>query len=355
MAHNLHQMANGQYSMFSTRERGKPWHGLGQTTAGAVTWEEATKQAGLDWTVSKHQLTSPIDGRLIDSYGIFRDDNQNFLGNVGSVYEPIQNSAAGTALDILLEAEKGAHYESAGALGTGSKIWYLARVPHDFSITGTADKHETYLMFTSAHDGTESALIKLTTVRVVCQNTLNAALRQGMASLRVRHTASGTERLEAASKLIGGITATVKTLSDKLNILASRKVGKTECRQVMEKVFGEDWSASTKKKNNAMEIARLFDSNDRDAIPEVRGTAYNLLNACTEWSDHYKGVRQTSGRSGMSEQQIRKQGALFEYDNWKDQVLDSILQITAACPTKDLQPVSVPVSSKVDSILSMVA
>lgn len=366
MAHNINfDAVSGQYRMFSaTGKRGAPWHHLGQMVRDAQNWQDAARLAHLDYTVQKHRLNSPITGDPIDAWGMFRDDNQAFLGTVGNVYEPIQIPEAFKFVDTLLEAEKGAHYESAGALGSGERFWVLATVPYNIQIAGTDDNHEAFLLFESSHDGTMSATAKLTTVRVVCQNTLTMALRGGgMASLRVRHSSSGTAKLDAARKMLTGVQQTVQTLSDKLNTLARRKVPKETTLAIMDKLFGADWKDSTRKRQQVAEIAQLYDQNDHNAIPEIRGTAYNLLNAVTEYADHYKGVRVTAGKEGMSEKQVRAEGALFggSGERMKSEALETIIEMTAGCQEREAKiiyqamPPVLPEKKAVDNILSMVA
>ena len=45
---------------------------------------------GLNWTVNKLPLYSK-DGLTTESFGIFRNDNNNWLGTVGKRYEEMQN------------------------------------------------------------------------------------------------------------------------------------------------------------------------------------------------------------------------------------------------------------------------
>ena len=366
MAHNLFfDAVSGQYRMFSAiGKRGAPWHHLGQMVRDAQNWQEAANLAHLDYTVGKHQLTSPITGDKIDAWGMFRDDNNDFLGTVGSVYEPIQIPEAFKFVDTLLEAERGAHYESAGALGSGERFWVLATVPYKITIAGTDDTHEAFLLFESSHDGTMSATCKLTTVRVVCQNTLTMALHGGgMASLRVRHSSSGTAKLDAARKMLTGVKQTVETLSDKLNTLARRTVPKELNLQIMDKLFGADWRDSTRKRQQVAGIAQLYDQNDHGAIPEIKGSAYNLLNAITEYTDHFRSVRITANKEGMTESQVRAEGAIFggSGETMKNNALETILEMTAGCPEQQYKtvykpmPLVLPEKKAVDNILSMVA
>jgi len=173
MAHNL-MTRNGSTAMFCTGDRDAAWHKLGQRTPNAVTWQEAMRLADLSWPVSK-QVLFDSNGKPVSAWGIFREDDSAFLGAVGERYTPIQNKDAFEFVDVLMEATNGAHYDSAGALGNGERIWCSAKVPFDFEPV-PGDKTETYLMFTTSHDGSASAVCKLTTVRVVCQNTLSQAI-----------------------------------------------------------------------------------------------------------------------------------------------------------------------------------
>ena len=362
MSANIYfNQSTNSHAMFSAiGKRGAPWHGLGQQVIEAQSWKEAMTLAGLDWTVSKHQLLSPIDSSKIDAFGIFRDSDNAFMGAVGGVYTPIQNYQAFDFVDTLLESVEGAHYESAGALGNGSRIWCLARVPFGIQIAGTEDKSENYVLFESSHDGTMSATCKLTSVRVVCQNTLTMALNSRGTDVKIRHSTNGTSKLEAAKRMMTGVKQTVETLGEKLNELARRKMTPEITKGLMESIFGADWKDSTRKRNQVQEIAQLFHQNDHNAFPTIKGSAYNMLNAITEYTDHYRSVRITEDKQGMTESQVRGESAVFggTGESMKEKALASILELTENAPAMDM-PLQIPTASSarnsVESILSMVA
>jgi hypothetical protein len=62
---------------------------------------------------------------------------------------------------------------------------------------------EQYLFLTTSHDGFGSITAAFTPIRIVCNNTLNAALRNQSNSVKIRHTANVKERLDEAHKLMG--------------------------------------------------------------------------------------------------------------------------------------------------------
>ncbi|HEY4323776.1 MAG TPA: DUF932 domain-containing protein [Mucilaginibacter sp.] len=53
------------------------------------------------------------------------------------------------------------------------------------------------------HHTDGSITAAFTPVRIVCANTLNAAMRNHSNSIKIRHTASANERLKQAHQLLG--------------------------------------------------------------------------------------------------------------------------------------------------------
>lgn len=338
MAHNIYvdknNVAHAAYAI-------KPaWHNLGVVVDHLMTAAETMKAAGLDWQVEKRQLSwVPKKGNalLVDAYGVFRKTDDEMLGVVTDFYKPIQNADGFKNVDMLLESVEGAHYEAAGALGSGEKIWCLARVPLELKIKGTDDKSEVYLLCMTRHDGKGSMIVKIVTTRVVCQNTLDIALSEGGQFFRVGHFGDVNKKMKAARDLMSDITGQLRSLEEKMNILAQRKVTKETFLAVMDKLFppsetelaqrsAAQKAHSTMRDNKLAEIAGLFESNDKNAIPEIKGTAYNLLNSIVEWTDHRAGNDQTRAASAMF-------GAGHKL---KDEALEVIMEATDGAPVNKL-------------------
>lgn len=334
MAHNIYNDGTKD-CMFVVGERQDAWHMLGQRCVNAPSWEEAIKLAGLDWKVYKqaNYARSP-EGKVIEvpSCTIFRDSDNAILGTVGTEFAIKQNADCFKFVDTLLEANGGSHYDSAGALGNGSKIWCAVRVPKaDIEIVD-GDKHQSYLVFATAHDGSMAHTVKLTTVRVVCQNTLNAALGEAGAMFRVKHTKSADARLEKAKDLMTHVVVDAKVLEAKLQKLSQRKMTRESMVAVLNKLFPapkEENANQTRRENVIADVLNLYAVNDKNAFPQIAGSAYNLLNAVTEYTDHLRTARITDNRAGYSLEQARAENAVIGTgDVLKSNALAVIDQVT---------------------------
>jgi len=185
----------------------KVWQVLGKTITKCKTSAEAIQEAGLDFEVLKrpnmHPLPSGVNIISDNSYFTFRTDTEAVLGDkIGSDYEVVQNVDAFSFFDTIVENYGGLHYESAGSLGYGELTYITAKLPEHIKV-GRNDLIDQYIFLTSTHDGTGSITIAFTPVRIWCSNTLNAALNNCSNAIKIRHTASATEKLKEAHKLLG--------------------------------------------------------------------------------------------------------------------------------------------------------
>ena len=217
MAHNInYNPVSKKHSFFSVQE--KAWHGLGKVVSEYPTSAQAIKYAGLDYQVEKRPLFS-LDNANPDLYdaiandieptiqvpnyfATIRSDTKQVLGIVGRDYEIVQNKDAFSFFDSIVGNDNSIKYETAGALGNGERIFITAKLPEYIKI-GRDDLIEQYIFLTTSHDGYGSITAAFTPVRIVCQNTLNAALNSRQNSIKIRHTASAKDRLKQAHQLKG--------------------------------------------------------------------------------------------------------------------------------------------------------
>ena len=217
----------------------KAWHGLGSVMTDAVSTQDALQKGGLDFKVLKlpniHIL--PTGEELIseDSFFTLRDDVNRVLGSrLGRDYNVMQNHEALNLADEILQSGN-ASIETAGAIDDGKKVFICLRVNKDI-VVGSDDKVQQYLLICNSHDGTLSITAKFTNVRVVCNNTLQMALRQG-SGVKVRHTINAQQRLQEAVRLMGMITDNTGINTDAYNKMAEFIISKEEMFNYFGNVF----------------------------------------------------------------------------------------------------------------------
>jgi phage/plasmid-like protein (TIGR03299 family) len=247
MAHNLNE-TNGKISFASTQTA---WHGLGQIVNEAMTSKQAIELAGLNYVVDKTDAVAEIKGKIATIQGKFatyRRDTGMPLGIVGARYEVVQNEDAFLFFDSITEAGC-AMYETAGALGNGERIFISAKMPDFITIAGTEDNTEVYILLTSSHDGSGSVVAAITPIRVVCQNTLNAALYGTTNKISIRHTSNVKQNLANAHKLLGITHKYTEQLNECFNFLAKKSVTDEQVKKLVADLFKSEKEDSSRIKN----------------------------------------------------------------------------------------------------------
>jgi phage/plasmid-like protein (TIGR03299 family) len=284
MAHNL-EFRNGKTSFASTT---KAWHGLGTIVDKAMTSKEAIVIAQLDYEVDKTPALACVNGEIKNIPGTFatyRKDNGLVFGQVGNRYTIVQNRDAFTFFDSIV-GQGQAIFETAGVLGLGERIFVTAKMPKYIRIANTDDLMETYVVLTSSHDGTGSIVAGVTSIRVVCSNTLQASLRNMVSRVNIRHTANAEQKLAQAHKLLGISNDYVTKMQEAYNILALKKVSDMQVKTLLETLYptrlkeGEETNeASTRIKNIRADVFESYQTGVGQKA--ILGTAWGVFNGIT--------------------------------------------------------------------------
>lgn len=305
MAHNLHfNEQTGQHSFFSVKE--KAWHGLGTILNDYPNTEQALKMAGLDFIVEKRPLfTYDNENHAADEdtgikipeiqcpnhFATMRTDTAEVLGVVGRDYEVIQNVDAFNFFDSIVGGD-GIQYETAGALGKGERIFITAKLPGYIRV-GNADLIEQYLFLTTSHDGFGSITAAFTPVRIVCNNTLNAAMRNCSNAIKIRHTASAKERLEQAHRVMGISNTLSAELESLFNKWAKVRITDAEVKKLIQRAMvpnkevlqnleaGKEDETSAYFKNMVNTVYEYAMTSPTQLQETTAGTVFGAYNAIT--------------------------------------------------------------------------
>lgn len=307
MAHNLNfNKDTGKYSFFSVQE--KAWHGLGQIVTEYPTSAEAIIHSGLDYQVIKepntHRLPSGLEVRSENSFFTYRSDNEAILGGkVGKDYHIVQNTDAFSFFDAIVGGTDGILYETAGALGNGERIFITAKLPDYIRVGNGDDVTEKYIFLTNSHDGSGSITAAFTPIRIVCQNTLNASLRNMSNVVRIRHTSGAKQRLEDAHKVMGLADRFSTQMEGIFNGWAKVKISDSEVKKLIQLALCPNRETlELLKKGNEDELSTVF-KNSVDAaftyamvaesqqMETTKGTVFGAYNAVTGYFQNVRNYK----------------------------------------------------------------
>ena len=298
MSHEI-DLTAGRAAVFTVGT--PPWHGLGTTVASAVTSQEAIGLAGLDWLVEQWPVSAIApDGTATKPTGRFlanvRSDTRTMLGVVSNKYRPFQNHEAFTFADAIV-GEGQAKYETAGGLREGRRVWMLLRLPNELKV-GTGDTLRPYLLLFNSHDASSPLRAVLTTIRVVCQNTLNLAMGlAGNDGVTIRHRGELAAQVNQARTTLGLAHRRLKSFGDEVIAMKSVPMTGGRLERYFESVLPALGDATPRERTNrakAIERLNVNFSDPTNTVGGMRGTLWAALNAATEYADHHRRFRGTS-------------------------------------------------------------
>lgn len=223
-----------------------PWHELGTPVPQDVTAKEMICAAGMDWHVglqpARGATTINKKGEY-SRYEVTRKARVGFkeedvlLGLVSRRYQPLQNVEAFEFFDPIVGDHK-AYFETAGVLGQGERIWVMARMPEAMEIV-KGDDCFNYLLLSNTHSGDGSVIVKFTSVRVVCQNTLMMAMEDGQKAYRVRHSKKMQFKLDELASFLSITQKVFQNAKDTFQTLAKVEMTQERLDEYLESVFPE--------------------------------------------------------------------------------------------------------------------
>lgn len=298
----------------------RPWHRLGTKIPGLMTVEEALIAGSLDWEVEKRAvMTADLD--MVSIPNIFAmgrvgpeknlDGTLKFIpfeATVKGRYTIVQNAEAFDFFNAAID-EKAACIETVGALGTGQTVFAMAKLPDDFEpIKG--DPVERYILLTTSHDGSSNIQATFTPIRVVCQNTLNAALQGSRNVVKIRHTKNAKSKLSEAHKVLGASAEYWEKLKEAYQAMALKDMTRLDVITFLEGMFPgkkkkvqlasgkieEVVEVSTRTQNNRDKVHDLFMGKAIGSTKATAGTTYQMYQAMTQYIDRERSVRKDSDR-----------------------------------------------------------
>jgi phage/plasmid-like protein (TIGR03299 family) len=298
-----HQFSSGVFCY------NKPaWHRLGVVVDGTLSAREAFRVANADFQVAGRHVFD-ADMQPIPGYqAITRMDTGRTLSVMTETYTPIQNESLIRIAEALHED---INMDAVCVLSDGNKVTFTARIRGAEGDVVPGDPVQQYLIGCTSHDGSIPFQLLFSPIRVVCQNTLSAALgiasnqRHRDNSIRIRHTKNAESLIQRLPELvdvrrrqfIGGL--------DELRHMASTPCTMVQFRQYISRVFADQLQGTINDVRGDKSTARAKALEDLPAWSSVlrkfegeaigsdllrpHGTAWSAYQAVTEYMSHESG------------------------------------------------------------------
>lgn len=306
MSHEIAKTADGRDAIAYAGE--VPWHTLGNRKPDGARWsiQDWKEQSGCDFTIAEAPVlfdrnhgkdgAEPDIAPFPSRKALFRADTGLGLGVLSEGYKTVQ---PGEVMEFFTDLVDGAGFEmeTAGVLFGGRQYWGLAKVLDNVPILDKRDLVGGYLLLSTSCDGSRATRAQWTTVRVVCNNTLSAAVA-GEAHFSINHSrAFDPAEAKQALGLVGDEARGAFAESmETLRALARFKTDPAKVLTMTAKLFGIDGPDVEKEKIEKVRNSDAFRTIGLTALTGQglvgadldggAGTAWGWLNAVTQRVDH---------------------------------------------------------------------
>jgi phage/plasmid-like protein (TIGR03299 family) len=189
----------------------------------------------------------------------------------------------------------------------GERVFITAKLP-EYIRVGRDDLIEQYLFLTTSHDGYGSITAAFTPVRVVCQNTLNAAMRNHSNGIKIRHTASANERLKQAHQLLGITNQLADELEEVFNHWAKIRITDQAVKKLIQIAMapnkevlqnlqnGKQDELSTTYNNMVSSVMEYALTSPTQQEATTKGTLFGAYNSVTGYFQNVRNYKDEESR-----------------------------------------------------------
>jgi len=276
-----------------------PWHGLGVKVIDDLTPEQMMQKAGVDWSVEKQDLITSGGSTVSNKQALVRSSDGSVLDVVGKGWNPVQNADAFNFFEEYVRAGD-MQMHTAGSLNDGKMVWALAKANESFELFN-GDVTENYFLFSNPHEFGKAIDIRMTPIRVVCNNTLTLSLSTSSdAMLKVNHRKEFD--VAEVKETLGIAKEKMEQYKSMAEFLGSKRYTSENIVEYFNEVFG---SVAKEKvdgvtpftSNNAKNAMEYLDT--QPGANFAQGSFWNAFNTVTYMTDHVQG-RSNDGRMTSS-------------------------------------------------------
>ena len=276
----------------------RAWHGMGVVTEGTLPAREAFEVADALFTVEKRELVYPyqydepigLDWQKSGTFAVVRTDTQQLLGIVSKQYEIVQNDSLLRMAEFIREE---VDMDCVIVLADGAKVCFTATLRGAETDIVPGDTVKRRIVGYLGHDGKTGCGAKFTNIRVVCQNTLTAALSESGARSSITHKQGANEQFDSLIASIDVARQDFVTECDLMREFAREAMNLNQFNEFVDEVYNID-EGQVFRKRQALE--RAFQQG-YGAVAYAPDTLWNGINAITQVETSTRGTSAAKGRA----------------------------------------------------------
>lgn len=267
-----------------------PWHGKGKPVKKNTTTDEMLVDSGLDWPVelADVEYTNVMNKRL-KAAGfkvMYRGDTGEVFDIVGGIYQPTQNREVLHFFKEYVETGE-MTLATAGSLSGGKQVWAQANMEASFMLPGK-DEVKGYVLLMNPHQYGKGMIAKFCATRVVCWNTMTAALGEAGGSVKIWHNRKFDEEAQQdAKRKLGIARERFDAFKEQATRLSLLELTVEQAVEVAAFAFKADPKKPLKEQGRTVKrIITLYEGEGKGAsLKSAAGTGWGLLNAVTQYLD----------------------------------------------------------------------
>ena len=271
-------------------ERVSTFANLGIDISGVNNIQLALEKANLDYYVEGTPIYRKWNGTEVENPDFMetvRLTDGHSYGVVSKKYGIVQNSEAFDFVNYInapIEFVKGGE--------TRNGMVYIISKLEDMNILG--DTFTPYVLFRNSFNGAYSLDACICPLRIVCQNQFNISFKETENTIHLKHSKNINDKMREAQIVLANTVNYLDTLKKKAEMLAVQKIGRGDVANIIDTLFPikEKMTDRQKAVINDKKLAFVNAYNAEDNR-NFKGTAWGIINACTDFYTHETPVRQT--------------------------------------------------------------
>lgn len=271
-----------------------PWKNLCYEVKEPKSFQDHVVDAKLGWEVDALPMYTELHDKVQGYHAIYRKDDLRIFGVVNKPYPKlIQNVNSFDFLTSKMSNEL--TLEHIGAINEGSGVFGVFNLAQQYKLIDD-DIHQ-YLIVMNDHVAADGKLtIFNTPIRVVCSNSLAAALSASQYKFRVTLPDDPINYGDVAEKVLSMAGSSIIKLDARAKKMLSLKLSNKQQNAILDTLFPVTSSTELSEAlgddviNMQIELNRetfIHDCLGADNLSNYAGTFYQFFNAATDYSQHY--------------------------------------------------------------------